>query len=468
MMFDPAEGPTGGRPGPVSLVLVFLAGAALWLGFLDFGDLPFGILDWRSSWFYCSILKEAAERGVVPLHMSEPYFTTVRFLALPNAIVAPHVILLRWLSIPQFLVVHIMLLYTIGYLGSVVFVRRYGLTWPGFLFFWLVFNLNGYVTAHFGVGHGTWWTGYFLLPWFFLGVLEWVEREPSVRVCIDLALVIFGMSLLGSFHLCNWCLIFLALLSFRRSGWMLYGALTGSLVIALCLYRLMPAAVTFEHLRFVGPAGYPGISVLVKAFVSVELITHRTINTLGWWEYDIYVSLVGVAGLVVFGAAPLFMRGKYPTPVFPLRRLDLPLAGMALLPVGEVYFWVLTSVPVAGAERVVTRLMVMPVVLLAMLAAIRLKVLAGTISASRALSWLTAGLGLLLAVSLLRHWWVWRPEALAGLLPRPLFPPGTPAIASNPDPGYVTAVARGAVLSLLALAGAVGWRVRAAHRAPVV
>ncbi len=436
--------------------LLYLVGAIHWVAFLNFGNIPFGLYDWKQEYFYYSVLKDSVTAGIVPFHLSESMHATERFLAIPLTVLAPHVVLLRWLPIRFFVILHTLLFYSIGYLGGMLLKKKYRLSWPSFLVFFVLFNFNGYLTSHLAVGHTVWWTGYFFLPWFFLAALEWVEHGPSVRCALGMSLAIFGASLPGSFHFCSWCMIFICLLGLRKSGWLKYTGLVAVASGALMAYRLVPALVAFERLKHGHPVGYPGLQHLVAAFVSLRSPQHPTVNAMGWWEYDMYVGVIGLGILLAFGVMSLMGRIRSHAGESRYSRLDLPLVGMALLSYGEVYWWVLSDIPMLAVERVVTRLLILPLVLLAMLASIRLEALRKSMSGSRGWTWMAAGMALLLAADLARHSWIWRLAALAEATPHSWVLPVVPVIVNRPDPIYIASVIGGMAVTLAALAGC-GW-----------
>jgi len=450
------------RPGIAMYSLLFLLGAAHWLAFLSFGGIDFGLLDWGQEHFFYSIQKEAAISGVLPMHMSTMFLGTDRFFSIPLVVLAPHIFLLRWLPIWAFVLVHVLLFYSLGFLGTVALSVRHRLKWPGFLSFFLLFNFNGYLTSHLAVGHTVWWAGYFLLPFFFFLVLEWVEKGPSIAVSLAIALTIFLISTAGSFHICTWSMIFIALLGLRKRGWLKFSALTGAVAALLMAYRVFPSLLVFRDLRHGFPLGYPSLTVLAEAFIGLSPANRQTVNAMGWWEYDIYTGIIGLAFILLFGLLPLLRRKSIPKDQTELRRLDLPIIGMILLSYGEVYWWTLSDFPVLGAERVVTRLLIVPVVLLALLGARRFDALAKTHRRFRHFPFLAGGTILLMAIDLARHSWLWRTASMNSLIPHPVGTVAAPFIISRPDAVYTYAVISGFAVTLIALTGVLTilWRRR--------
>jgi hypothetical protein len=128
-----------------------------------------------------------------------------------------------------------------------------------------------------------------------------------------------------------------------------------------------------------------------------------------------------------------------------------------LLSVGDVFTRALSWIPGLGAERVATRLLLVPLALLPIFAAD-----GATRLPARARPWLAVGVGAL-AVELGLLAARWRISALVGRLgPLPL-PGPVPHSVAMPDPDLVTAAGLGALASLLAL----GWILAGAFRSRV-
>jgi len=448
---------TAKRPGRWRAVVVqgalYILGVAHWAAFLDFGRIPFGLYDWRQVHFYQSTLKMAVTAGEIPWRVAPAFHFNDLFLSSPLSMLAPQIILLRWMSLPVFEVLNVLLLYTVGFVGGVRFKAAFGLSWTAYLAFFLLFNFNGYLASHLAVGHvGGQGIGYFFLPWFFLGILEWVRSGPSRRLSLELALVIFAMGLVGSFHFCTWSVIFLVLLGLRRSGWLGPTIRVLGVSAGLAAYRLLPGLAGFGKLEFGSPAGYPAIGDMFAALAFLRPPGYPTVNAMGWWEYDMYVGWAGLAVLALYGALPLATRAGR---LKPFARLDLPVAGMALLSYWEVYWFLLGGAPVLSVERVVSRMLIMPVVLLAMLAAVRLDELRSRINRIPYGSWLTVSVLALMTAQLACHSMTWRVSVLAARIPGSYAVPAAPVIVPGPALVYAASVLAGWAITLAALGAVV-------------
>jgi hypothetical protein len=163
---------------------------------------------------------------------------------------------------------------------------------------------------------------------------------------------------------------------------------------------------------------------------------------------------VGPAGLafLLVGGVWLAARGIDALPGGAERRLYGPMAVTAILSYGDAGVLLqLSRLPLLSAERVTTRLLALPLALLALLAAIRVgRACRDGGRGVRAL----AGAGLAAtAIGMGAHTWAWRVSALAERLPARrgvidvrIVPPPEPL--TTPDREYLRLVRAGAAISL--------------------
>lgn len=440
----------------IILVLLFAAGALHWVLFLNHGDLSFKVEDWGQEYIFYSVLRQAITSGTMPYHISIRFHQTDRFMGIPDTNMAPQVLLLPLMSTGGFVLFDLLLLYTIGFLGSLLLMRRYNLSLAAFTTFFLLFNLNGHITAHIGVGHSM-WSGYFLLPLLFLFLLEALEGRATRATPFKLGLVLFGMVLKGSFHLYIWCLMLLvALVAFnwRKIGIarpVLWGIVTS---LGLSLFRLVPAAFTLfgRQEKFIW--SYPTLTDLADAMVTIRQQTPdrlRIWGTAGWWEYDMYVGLIGLAVIIYFGICLRWSKredlGDYKYPA-----LDLPLLVMLLLSVS--YFQALVSrvpFPPLRIERVAMRFVLVPVALLSLVAAIRLEQVLRRYAATFKLMFLEVAALALMGLTFVDHSFLWSVPHLERIFRDRLKETVIPSITNHPDGAYQAVVVGSAVASVAVL-----------------
>ena len=348
-------------------IILYMIGIAHWVGFFDAGDVSLIAYDWIMQSTYINTLRMAQTNGLIPWRLSDTYYYhTQNFLANPEIILTPDIVLLRWIPNGIFVMIHVMLFYSAGFFGSLLISRKQKSSFIAFLLFWLVFNFNGYLTAHLAVGHFT-WTGYFLLPFFFIILSRFVtdsQNAFSVDITSALAMaMLLGLLFLnGSFHIAVWCSMFMVIALLWR--WAMFSNVVTSITIGILLGvgRLLPAVLFLPHDRgFI--SGYPSFGFVLDALTSLRM--HNFVESgaglgiLTWWEYDLYIGFIAFSILAIYFTLAL-KRSKltHQLPLFAAASIIL------LLSLGNVYALVTTlPIPFAGIERVSSRFIVMPFML---------------------------------------------------------------------------------------------------------
>jgi hypothetical protein len=197
-------------------------------------------------------------------------------------------------------------------------------------------------------------------------------------------------------------------------------------------------------------SGFPSVTDMLSSLV----ILYNPSNTqwviykeLGVWEVDTYIGLIGAALLVFFGIYQTWRRGGRLTALF------APALLLASLSIGYVYkliTWL--PLPLLSSERITSRFLILPVVVLVVLGCIQLQQFfqerLGTGWRER-LFYLT--LLALLGHDLLQHSRIWRVERMKTVfisMPVDLHT----LVINHPDPAYFTALGFGLAASGLTLA----------------
>ena len=325
---------------------------------------------------------------------------------------------------------------------------------------WLTSSFGGHIVAHLAIGHSM-WGGYFLLPLFVLLVLE-LDGGARGRWSIAMGATLAAMLLQGSFHAFVWCVLFLLVRLCSGPG---RGALAAALGWAalLGLARLAPAAAILQARREAEfQTGFPGLVALVQglAFVrdaSVPRAGHGSMGGLQWWEFDMYVGPAALLWLLVFGARGLVRDDRG-------RRLAAPVAVVTLLSFGRLYAPVTAlGVPLLSSQRVTSRFLILPLLALAVMAALESSRWAAAGDRRRRVAlWCAAAAT---AVSLGVHTHAWRMSRVEMILPAPPHAREAdieiaPMETDGPKDGlYVATVRTSAALSAAAL-GVALWRWR--------
>jgi hypothetical protein len=361
LLFGSPETPTQAHIRRGALSLLFLFGAVWWMRFFDFGNASLTTKDWAKESAYLRVLAEALRTLQIPWHSTWRHLQGTRnFLGNPEVVLTPDIVLLRWIDPATFVLCHTVLWYAAGFVGTMRLARRFRVGLVGIVYFFALFNFNGYITAHMTVGHFQ-WTGYFLLPLYFGVILRLTDSSrPVLTDVLSMAILIGLLFLNGSLHIAIWCLLFFLLVAaFRRDLVAAFFLSTlGAALLAAC--RWVPGVFSLSDKRPSFLFGYPSLSTLLAALASVpsHYFGEETPITAwpGWWEYDVFVGFVGLAFLLLAAATLIWRRQK------PFDQSVIAAAiAMFVLSLGDV--WSLVSqldVPLLGVERVSTRFIAMP------------------------------------------------------------------------------------------------------------
>ena len=377
------------------IIGLFLIGALLWSKFLNFGNIPFDFHDWAEiSAPRVAFVQDAVKKGALPLHMPDGSAlrnVTDRFMSIPDPILSPQIFLLAFMDVGTFILINTLILYIVGGFGLLWFRKKYSLSLGVFTILFFLFNFNGHMLSHFSVGHIN-YTGYYFFPWVIALVIKLLEGDNSWRWVLTTSVIMFLVFLQGSYHHFIWLLMFIGLVGLAR--WKVFPQVFKVLVfsILLSMVRILPPALEAANFDSEFLGGYPTVLDVLKAMVVIvqpsQAFDHRTLlTTLGWWEFDLYVGLVGAIFVICFGIykgiGTLLKEESTLTPLF------LPVITLFVLSIGRVYRIVrLVPIPLFSGERVSSRMIILPFVILLILASIEMqKWIKGNVISHPAKNW---------------------------------------------------------------------------------
>jgi len=450
----------------IFLAALFIAGAAHWTAFFDLGDAQLTAEDWPLQRMFFDVLRQAVADGAIPWHTSYTFHGTTRFLAIPEIALTPQLLLLPHLTPGRFMLANILLLYGAGFVGCLLLERRYRMSPLAFALLFLLFNFNGHITAHLGVGHP--WYGYFLLPFFLLLVSGLGEGRAGAAAAIKIALLLFVIWLQASFHVVAWCLMLLLLIAVFGRGQRVTALLAVVFTGLLSAFRIAPGFLQFHGMRHRFVSGYRSLYDLWEALVAVKEYGTFKIGGVfgrqGWWEYDLYIGILALAAIVYYG---IVARRRKDDDLGEVRNrsLDVSLLIMAVLSLSYFYaFITLLPIPLINAERVSSRFMIIPLLFVALAACRRMQPDLERLERLGAVKWLAVPALMQIGFSLLNHSVRWS----LMLLERDPYPTMTYVssvrIVAQQDPVYKGVTIASALVSLATLIILVGalvyWRLR--------
>lgn len=449
----------------VALFLIGLLayGIRLWGVFYSWGNISFDFLDWAEvTGPRYAILRDAATRGILPLHVANTTAlrgVTDRYFSIADTPFSPQYLLLPLMPTGRYLFLDTLLFYCIGFIGLLLIYRKYHLSPFTFLLLYLLFNFNGNLTSHLAVGHSI-WTGTFLIPYFVLLVMHLVEQQRAGWSWIlGFSTLMLVILLQGYFHLFIWCLIFMGVLGLFNWKLLKPVLLGGAFAVLLSLWRLLPPALALKGITQEYKGGFASVTDLFNGLVTLQ-DPYRAVHPLtdifplNAWEIDFYIGLLGLALILVFGVLlPLLKNhSKKSLQV----QILIPSLILAALSIGQVYDRVfsLMRLPPFTGERVTSRILILPLMFVLILAVIFLQ---RELELRKIPAWgqlIALGGGYLIFHDLFQHMQAWRIrylDAITTLFPKVAFNPAQHTLAIRSDPIYIGMLAGGAGVALLAL-----------------
>lgn len=361
----------------IVLSLLYGEGLNQWGKFLNWGRGSLSFHDWSSITLpRLTFLQNAMVKGLLPLHTANTEALggiTSRFMAIPDAILSPQIIFLRFLSLDTFIIFQFGLMYTLGFLGLLQLRRKFELSALAFTSIFLLYNFNGHILAHFSVGHFT-WGGSFLFIWFALLIIELLENKTGWRWVTKFSILLLIILLQGSYHQFVWCIlfmVFLAIFSIKNITQIIKGIIFS---ILISMVRILPPFILlgkFDN-QFIG--GYREILTIINSLIHFQ-IANSTPSledvSAGFsaWETTIFIGVVGTAFLFYFG----FWRAASNSSTTHNHKLILlPSLCIAFLSLEKVYqmIRVLFPLPLLTGERVSSRMIGLAFVMVPVVATI--------------------------------------------------------------------------------------------------
>jgi hypothetical protein len=347
------------------LAVLLISGIVAWNSFLFCPDSTCTYRDWSEIVFpRLSFLKDAAEKGVLPLHGADYFslgdFYSYQYMAIPDAFISPQFYLLRFMDIRQFVVFQVVLCYILGFLGLLWLRRNLNLSILNFTIVFALFNFNGHILAHLSAGHLT-WVVYFIFPWFAVQFYRLIDGQANWKWIVETSSLFFFILLQGGYHPFIWMLFFIGFLALviPRHFFTLLKTVFFSILLGMIHFLpILSILPTISGNQFV--AGFPNSGSIVESLITITTggeinqTFNNLTNVLGPWEITFYIGGIGAAFMIYFG---LIYPLAHPDSNNPYRILILPSLGLLLLSFDQVYRLILSIIPLPFfvGERVVTR-----------------------------------------------------------------------------------------------------------------
>lgn len=450
-LFQPDDSPGSRLLERALLLILYLFGVVLWVRFLNYGNIPNDRLDWADITFpRLHVIQQAVQQGKLPLYVAEENGlkeVTNLFLSIPDQILSPDVFMLGLLSIEQFIVIHLLIFYSLGYWGLILFKGKYKLSFIAFLPLFLLFNFNGHIVSHLSVGHLT-WASYFLYSFFFLLIFEiFDDQHLSWKWIARMSFLQFFIFLSGGYHQFIWAMMFLFLIGIfikRNRKPVLYSLVFS---VFITLFRILPAALISGKIDIVFLFGFPNIERLFQGLFRIFLPEEayfplESVVDVMIWELNFYLSLLGMIFVIYFGV--LFFRKEKDHDIF---KVLIPSIIMLVISIGNFYKVFFDSgIPILSGERVSARFFIMTLITLIFVSCYQFQEFIN----SKNNNYLKTGffiISMLVINDITQHMSLWGIEKIIESFPSGIFYPLTLAVGNNSV--YTSLMITGVVVSII-------------------
>jgi hypothetical protein len=439
VLFKPLESLTAKWTVFVLLAGLFIAGLLQWGLFLDWFNNRFDIQDWHLHVGpYLDFLSKALRSGQFPLYADSTSIIPGEYLARQNRPFSPQILLLSFLDPAAYVLINVWIFYSLSFIGLLLIRARYQLSFISFVSLFLLFNLNGHIVAHLGVGHFE-WVGYFLLPFYVLLIMKMMDGEKTGwKWLLFMSLTTLTIILQGAAHFFIYCIAFMFLLGLFQPQH--FSLLVKAIILSILvsLIRILPPAIQFAGgtgLEFLG--GFESVYELLQVFTSP--------SNQGYWEKTYYLGVVGFIFMLYFGVIKFWAKEEKYRPLY------LPILVMIFFSIGSIYLPLFSSnIPFLDSQRAPTRFLIVPLVFLVTFASIQFQ---SVVNAWNANTWETKAVSVfgiaLMGYDLIYNSRVWSLQnySISNRITNTI----EVSVINYSNPGYITTLLIGSTCTVLTL-----------------
>ncbi len=227
----------------LALILITLFGTFHWIFLLNYGGPNYDAQDWAFFHQWFDVLAQSLRQGKLPYHASfyqseallqslgipEPYIWGVRYFARPHTFFSPHQFLLAFLSLGQFITIHVLLVYWIAMAGLIFWIREFKLSIVPTVIITMFVSFNGFIVGHICSGNLV-DLSYWLAPILFYLIYRWFIKDKeshynNLKRATELGIFLSFCIYIGSIHVVFHFLLILGLctlFSIRKSLYILW------------------------------------------------------------------------------------------------------------------------------------------------------------------------------------------------------------------------------------------------------
>tara|TARA_B100000315_G_C14551625_1_gene576129 strand:- start:384 stop:1895 length:1512 start_codon:yes stop_codon:yes gene_type:complete len=301
--------------------------------------------DWPFYHQMYMVYKEALNQLSIPFNatlfigdtLDDAMYGTSRFLAQPWVIYSPQLLLLKLISVPQYIIIQYFVFYSISYYGLIHWINELKLSSYAGTFLIIIMSYNGILISLTAYGGPQESFGYFLILWFIWFVYKFVRNKSMssrdlFHLSLGMALFFFIILSQADMHVYSQMVIVAGCILIFYPKKIIWYVFSVFLSLMFSLWYIIPVSLFSGRLNSFPPIGhwrrsgicgyglqngYVGLpffeiseidSIFIKAGKIVFNIIHHfwesLVNTYSTshdntQEYNLYISHIGVILLIL-------------------------------------------------------------------------------------------------------------------------------------------------------------------------
>ena len=371
--------------------------------------------DWSNEHNALNVIKYSLKNKIMPYHSDYGVGNAPnkkRFLGNPMISISPQLLLINFFETETFFFINLIFMYSVGFIGCILFKNHFNLGNTAFLFLFSIFNFNGYFVTKISA-YGPHLLGYYIIPFFLYFIFKTYNLQKS-RISFIRSGVLIGIAnslilLQGSIHLYTCCVTFLCFWAIFNLRFYIVSFFAFLSNFALSSIKIFPAFLAYGNIgnhRYWEAGGYSNLSSFFESMVVTKNIFDPPLS--GYHELSLFVSFFGLILLIYFAFIyPLTndQNNKYKF----FMRFGIPVILMIFISFRHFKHIIIPQwIPLLNSESVTTRYMIIPLIVVLFISVIYFQKFLNTGFRSLKVKLVVYFSLFMMIISLFNHSRIWR------------------------------------------------------------
>ncbi len=371
--------------------------------------------DWSNEHNVLNVIQYALKNKTMPYHSEYGVGNGPkenRFLGNPMISISPQLLILNFFDTQTSFFINLIFMYSIGFIGCILFRKEFKLNNTAFVFLFCIFNFNGYFVQKI-TAYGPHLLGYYIIPFFLYFIFKTYKLKKNRTLFVKAGMLI-GVTnslilLQGSIHLYTCCVTFLCLWAIFNLRLYLVSFFAFTTNFALSSIKIFPAFFAYgniENHRYWEAGGYSNLSTFFESLVATKNIFDHPVA--GYHELSLYVSFFGLMLLIYFAFIYPLTNDQNNNYNF-FKKFGLPILIMIFISFRHFKHLIIPQwIPLLNSESVTTRYMIIPLLVILFISVIYFQKFIKTSFKSLKIKVVVYFSMTLMIISLFNHSRLWR------------------------------------------------------------